>query len=69
VGGLFEGFDDVECNGLLLWGEPWSETGWEVTEGFAKKWAFLLQGCDTYIEATNKYRAARGEDPLVVEMC
>ena len=63
MGGLFEGFNDIELNGMLVWGEPWSETGWEVTEGFAKKWGFLLKGCD----ATNKYRAARGEDRLVVE--
>lgn len=68
MGGLFEGFDDTELNGILVWGEPWSETGWEVTQGFAKKWGFLLKGCDALIEATNKYRAARGEDRLVVEI-
>ncbi|KAI0503258.1 hypothetical protein F5B22DRAFT_559402 [Xylaria bambusicola] len=67
MGGLFEGFNDIEINGVLVWGEPWSETGWEVTAGFAKKWGFLLKGCDTLIEATNRYRAARGEDRLVVE--
>ncbi|KAI0403438.1 hypothetical protein F4802DRAFT_289361 [Xylaria palmicola] len=68
MGGLYEGFNDIELTGLLVWGEPWSETGWEITQGFAKKWDFLLEGCDTLIEATNKYRAARGEDRLVVEM-
>ncbi|KAI1110662.1 hypothetical protein F5Y14DRAFT_346827 [Nemania sp. NC0429] len=68
VGGLFEGFDNIEMKGLLVWGEPWSETGWEVTQGFATKWGFLLKGCDALIEATNKYRAARGEDRLVVEI-
>ncbi|KAI0436209.1 hypothetical protein F4803DRAFT_246664 [Xylaria telfairii] len=68
MGGLYEGFNDIELNGLLIWGEPWSETGWEVTPGFAKKWGFLLKGCDTLIEATNKYRAARGEDKLVIEI-
>ncbi|KAJ2994515.1 hypothetical protein NUW58_g1534 [Xylaria curta] len=67
MGGLFEGFNDIEINGLLVWGEPWSETGWEVTPGFAKKWGFLLKGCDTLIEATNRYREARGEDRLVIE--
>ncbi|KAI1420880.1 hypothetical protein F5Y12DRAFT_719099 [Xylaria sp. FL1777] len=67
MGGLFEGFNDIELNGLLVWGEPWSEMGWEVTPGFAKKWGFLLKGCDALIDATNKYRAARGEDELVVE--
>ncbi|KAI0469210.1 hypothetical protein F4859DRAFT_137584 [Xylaria cf. heliscus] len=68
MGGLYEGFNDIEMNGLLVWGEPWSETGWEVSQGFARKWGFLLKGCDTLIEATNKYREARGEDRLVVEM-
>lgn len=68
MGGLFEGFNDIELNGLLVWGEPWSETGWEVTPGFAKKWGFLLKGCDALIDATNKYRAARGEDSLMIEI-
>jgi hypothetical protein len=68
MGGLFEGFSDIESNGLLVWGEPWDEAGWEVTQGFAKKWGCLLQGCDTLIEATNRYRAARGEDRLVIEI-
>ncbi len=68
MGGLFEGFNDIELNGLLVWGEPWSETGWEVTPGFVKKWGFLLKGCDDLIDATNKYRAARGEDRLIVEL-
>ncbi|KAI1754851.1 hypothetical protein F4782DRAFT_463482 [Xylaria castorea] len=68
MGGLFEGYNDVELHGLLVWGDSWSETGWEVTPGFAKKWGFLLKGCDALIEATNKYRAARGEDRLVIEM-
>ncbi|KAI1352880.1 hypothetical protein F5Y01DRAFT_84776 [Xylaria sp. FL0043] len=67
MGGLFEGYNDIELNGLLVWGEPWDETAWEITPGFAKKWGFLLKGCDTMIDATNKNRAARGEDKLVVE--
>ncbi|KAF2967391.1 hypothetical protein GQX73_g6180 [Xylaria multiplex] len=68
MGGLFEGYNDIELNGLLVWGEPWTETGWEVTPGFAKKWGFLLKGCDALINATNKYRAARGEERLVIEV-
>ncbi|KAI2632158.1 hypothetical protein GGR54DRAFT_634926 [Hypoxylon sp. NC1633] len=32
VGGLYEGFDEVETRGLIVWGEPWSEHGWEVEE-------------------------------------
>ncbi|KAF7552496.1 hypothetical protein G7046_g7385 [Stylonectria norvegica] len=39
---LYEGFDDVERRGCLVWGDPWRADGWEITEGFAKKWEFLL---------------------------
>ncbi|KAI0205572.1 hypothetical protein F4808DRAFT_238203 [Astrocystis sublimbata] len=67
MGGLYEGYNDIEVNGLLVWGDPWSETAWEVTPGFAKKWGFLLKGCDGLIKATNKFRAARGEDKIVIE--
>ncbi|KAI1637238.1 hypothetical protein F4809DRAFT_327897 [Biscogniauxia mediterranea] len=67
AGGLYEGFDDVERRGIIIWGEPWSETGWEVSEGFARKWSFLLKGCDTLIRSTNSYREARGEDKLSIE--
>ncbi|KAI1174999.1 hypothetical protein F4777DRAFT_350643 [Nemania sp. FL0916] len=68
MGGLFEGLDEVELNGILVWGDPWTETGWEVTQGFAKKWGFMLKGCDILIDATNRYRAARGEGRLVLEI-
>ncbi|KAI5926014.1 hypothetical protein F4810DRAFT_657109 [Camillea tinctor] len=67
AGGLYEGFDDVEAHGIIIWGEPWSETGWEVTEGFARKWAFLLRGCDDLIRSTNSYREARGDEKLFIE--
>ncbi|KAI1146941.1 hypothetical protein F4825DRAFT_439129 [Nemania diffusa] len=68
MGGLFEGFDNIELNGVLVWGEPWSPAGWEVTQGFAKRWGFLLKGCDALLGATNKYRAARGEEDLILEL-
>ncbi|KAI8634394.1 hypothetical protein F5Y19DRAFT_210163 [Xylariaceae sp. FL1651] len=68
MGGLFEGYNDIELKGILVWGDPWSVTGWEITEGFAKKWSFLLRGCDAIMEATNRHRAARGEDRLVIEI-
>jgi len=67
VGGLYEGFNDVESRGIMVWGEPWSADGWEVSEGFAKKWGFLLKGCGDLIEATNRWRQRRGESRLVVE--
>ncbi|KAI0884935.1 uncharacterized protein GGS22DRAFT_148313 [Annulohypoxylon maeteangense] len=68
VGGLYEGFDEVATRGIIVWGEPWSETGWEVSEGFATKWSFLLKGCHTLVESTNRWREARGEERLVVDV-
>ncbi|RDL36712.1 uncharacterized protein BP5553_06064 [Venustampulla echinocandica] len=68
VGGLYEGFNDVENRGIVIWGEPWSEDGWEVSEGFAAKWGFLLKGCQALAEATNRFREERGDDRLVLEV-
>lgn len=67
-GGLYEGFDEIEMRGILIWGDPWCSDGWEVTEGFVKKWGFILRGCNGLIDATNRYRTARGEDRLVFEV-
>jgi hypothetical protein len=70
VGGLYEGFDcpDIEKNGMLVWSDPWHPRGWELTEGFVKKWGFLIRGCREMIEATNTWRSERAEEPLVVEL-
>lgn len=65
---LYEGFDDVERRGCLVWGDPWHAYGWEVTEGFVRKWGFLLSGCLDVVESTNHWREVRGEDRLVIEI-
>jgi hypothetical protein len=67
-GGLYDGFDEVELRGILVWSDPWCVEGWEVTEGFARKWGFLLRGCGRMIEASNRWREGRGESRLVVEV-
>ncbi|KAI3318144.1 hypothetical protein HD806DRAFT_512625 [Xylariaceae sp. AK1471] len=67
-GGLFEGSNDLETQGVLVWGDPWLEDSWELTEAFVKKWRFMLKGCAHLIEATNRWREIRGEDRLVVEV-
>lgn len=36
--------------GMILWGDPWTQLGWEVDETFVRKWSFLLQGCGDLIE-------------------
>lgn len=65
---LYEGFDSLEHRGWLVWGEPWSASGWEASEGFIQKWGFLLEGCGELITATNYWRESRGEDPLAIEV-
>jgi hypothetical protein len=52
--------------GLIVWGEPYVKESWEATPGFLKKWAFLLKGCDELIEISNRWRAIRGEDPVIL---
>jgi hypothetical protein len=54
--------------GILVWSDPWCTHGYEITEAFLEKWAFLLRGCWDLIAATNRWRALRGEDPLVVDL-
>ena len=68
LGGMYEGLSEVESRGMILWGEPWSEDGWEISEGFAKKWSFLLKECGVLIESTNRWREIRGEEKLVLEL-
>ncbi|KAH8882956.1 hypothetical protein GQ53DRAFT_753258 [Thozetella sp. PMI_491] len=66
VGGIYDGFNDIEVRGLILWGDPWDIDGWEVTEGFAKRWGpLLLKGCKGVLDATNRWRESRGEEELV----
>ncbi|OGM46185.1 hypothetical protein ABOM_004862 [Aspergillus bombycis] len=50
---------------LLVWGEPSDPKNWEVTEGFARKWGWLLRGCSELLVSSNLWRTRRGEKPLV----
>lgn len=56
--------DTQEKNGLIVWSEPWDPDGWEITEGFVRKWPFLLRGAVTAQKATDKWRRQRGLEPL-----
>lgn len=49
-----------ENTGLIVWGDPWDTSGWEITESLAKKWPWMIEGCDEVIEGTNYWRALRG---------
>ncbi|ETI25345.1 hypothetical protein G647_02117 [Cladophialophora carrionii CBS 160.54] len=54
----------LKC-GCILWGEPDVAESWEVTEGFARDWPFLVKGAVRLEAATNRYRAFRGEPPIL----
>jgi hypothetical protein len=59
---------------LLVWGNPWEPSGWEVTESFFTKWGWLLDGCTEMVEATNYWRQKRGlksleDDVLRLQAC
>jgi hypothetical protein len=58
--------DDVTAGrtGLIVWGESWDPHGWEVTERFARKWAWILKGCEELFASTNRWRAERELPPL-----
>jgi hypothetical protein len=67
---LLQGEDDdmmtAGRKGLIVWGEPYIKESWEATPGFLKKWACLLKGCEELIEISNRWRAIRGEDPIIL---
>jgi len=66
--GREETYDPIaRRKGLIVWGEPWDVDGWEITPGFMKKWAWLLEGCEYLIHASNRWRTQRGEEPLQVD--
>lgn len=45
---------------LIIWGDPWSISGWELSPRFFAKWSHLLGGCDEVLDATNYWRQKRG---------
>ncbi|KAI0965308.1 hypothetical protein F4678DRAFT_476699 [Xylaria arbuscula] len=67
IGGLYEGFpdDEIEKRGMIAWSPPWDITGWEMSEGFLRKWGWLVKGLPGVLEATNRWRKERCEEPLV----
>ena len=65
-GGIYDGLDDCATRGLLVWGDPWVVGNWEVSQGFVEKWGWLLEGCVEMLEATDRWRAGRGEEKMGV---
>ncbi|KAF4465875.1 hypothetical protein FALBO_7268 [Fusarium albosuccineum] len=70
-GGLYEGFpdDEVERRGMIAWSPPWDIAGWEMSEGFVRKWGWLFKGLPGPLEATNRWRVERGEKPFSHDDC
>lgn len=68
IGGLYEGFpdDEVQRRGMVAWSPPWDISGWEMSEGFVRKWGWLAKGLPGMLEATNRWRMERGEELLVL---
>jgi hypothetical protein len=56
---------DMASTGLLVWGDPWNAGSWEGSEGFAKRWQWLLCGCTEVLDSTNYWLLQRGEQPLI----
>ena len=57
----------IEHAALVVWGEPWDPRAWEATEGFLRKWGWLLDGCAEILEGTNRWRRERGLRPFRFE--
>ncbi|RDW73550.1 hypothetical protein BP6252_07457 [Coleophoma cylindrospora] len=66
MGGLVNSQHNID-SGLVVWSNPWEASGWELTEGFVRKWGFLIQGCTDLFQSTNRWRELRGEARLTWE--
>ncbi len=56
--------ESEERKGLVVWSNPWDINSWEITPGFMKRWARLVQGCEELMASSNRWRACRQEDAL-----
>ncbi|KAJ5218580.1 uncharacterized protein N7498_000679 [Penicillium cinerascens] len=50
--------------GLLVWGEAWDPSAYEVSERVFNKWGRFLRGCPELLKSTNYWRRKRGEKQL-----
>ena len=59
---------DLHTNGsIMVWGNhPWSSLGWEVSQEFADRWGWLLDG--ETIRTSNFWRMERGDVPLHIDI-
>jgi hypothetical protein len=50
--------------GILVWGESWDPSAYEVSERVYYKWSGLFRNCPELVKSTNHWRRKRGERPL-----
>lgn len=50
--------------GLLVWGEAWDPSAYEVSERVFNKWGRFLRDCPELLKSTNYWRRKRGEKQL-----
>jgi hypothetical protein len=60
-----EMWSDLSNGGVKVWGrQSWDERNWEVGEGFARKWWFLMD--ESILRVTNFWRRLRDEVDLEI---
>ncbi|OQV09920.1 hypothetical protein CLAIMM_13993 [Cladophialophora immunda] len=60
---------DAVFAGGIVWSPPWDVSGWELSEGFWRKWGWMMEGCaGEILEATNRWRRRRGEEELQIQI-
>ncbi|KAF3291465.1 hypothetical protein TWF970_000678 [Orbilia oligospora] len=50
---------------LIVWGEPWDPSSWELCPQLLIKLDTLLNDCSTALESTNFWRKKRGETEII----
>ncbi|KAK7423500.1 CSG1/SUR1-like protein [Neonectria punicea] len=53
---------------LIVWGQSSDSMSWEANPSFFRKWGFLVRGCPEIVDATNYWRAKRGETKVIFEV-
>ncbi|KAH6610897.1 abhydrolase domain-containing [Trichoderma cornu-damae] len=58
--------DDGGMIGMVVWGEAWDPTSYEISAAMVRKWPWLADECPDMIATTNYWRGRRREKPLKV---
>lgn len=55
---------DINSIGVVVWGEPWDPTAYEISSAILKKWPWFVQDCPDLIHSSNYWRRKREEKLL-----